>query len=78
MELTMHMQSEVDEFDIRRLQERIEEIGYTDELTITMEAADAHEAVAIIELLEENGFSHEVKGSHDGNTFSIIARRMLH
>jgi hypothetical protein len=78
MELTMHMQSEVDEFDIRRLQERIDEVGYADELTINLEAADAHEANSIIELLDENGFSHEIRGSHDGRTYSIIARRKLH
>jgi len=48
-----------------------------DRIVISMEAADAHQADAISELLKANGFDYQPKGSHNGNRYHIIATKLV-
>ncbi|MTI81914.1 MAG: hypothetical protein FH758_13770 [Firmicutes bacterium] len=76
--ITMNLQPDVDDYDVHRVQQAIHDMDHSDELTITIEAADAHEADPIINLLKEYGFDHQIKGSQDGKSIYINARRKLH
>ncbi|MBO8137338.1 MAG: hypothetical protein H0Z40_04300 [Desulfotomaculum sp.] len=76
--ITMNLQPDVDKYDIHRLQQALHDMGHSDELTVTLESADAHQADPIINLLNENGFDHQIKGSHDGKSIYIHARRKPH
>lgn len=72
------LKPEIDEQAISRVRTALNEISSGDEITITIESADAHQADPIIALLEENGFDYQPKGSHDGKSYHINARRKLH
>ena len=62
---------------VDRLKDTIPRMGPDDELTIIVEATDAHETDGVIDELEKNGFDYQPKGSNDGNLYNIIARRHL-
>ncbi|GFN22661.1 MAG: hypothetical protein IMW96_05505 [Thermoanaerobacteraceae bacterium] len=46
-----------------------------DHLTISLEAADAHQAEPIIELLEDWGLDYQSRGDGDGQTYHIVASK---
>jgi len=58
-----------------RVKSALPRIGKDEHLTIIMESADAHQADDILELLDINGFDYQSRGSHDGNTYNIIATK---
>ncbi|WP_066632970.1 hypothetical protein [Desulfolucanica intricata] len=75
---TINLHPELGENAVNCVQRVINEVSDGDELTINLESADAHRADPIIELLDESGFDYQAKGSHDGRSYYINARRKLH
>ncbi|WP_003543562.1 hypothetical protein [Desulfotomaculum nigrificans] len=60
---------------LQKVDQAIAQIGPEDELTISMEAADAHDADQILALLSRNNFDYQPRGSHNGKKYLITARR---
>lgn len=76
--ITITLQPEIDRRAVDRVRLALSRIGTDEEITITIESADAHQADPIIEVLDENGFDYQAKGSHDGKSYHINARRKMH
>lgn len=49
-----------------------------DTLTIVLEAQQDGEADEVIDILEDNGFDYQPKGSDTGTLINIIAKRKYH
>ncbi len=41
-----------------------------------MEAADAHQADDVMEILRKEGFDYQPRGTHDGTRYQVIAKRI--
>lgn len=76
--IAINLEPEVDEVAVSRVLSAINELGPGGEITITIEAAAAHQADPVFEVLDESGFDYQSKGSHDGRSYYINARRKLH
>ncbi|MDK2887253.1 MAG: hypothetical protein PWP72_130 [Thermoanaerobacter sp.] len=74
-DITIHLEPVINEQEIARLQSALNDLGEGDELNIVMEAADAHQADRVTEILEAGGFDYQPRGSHDGRLYQITARR---
>lgn len=74
-DITLHLGPVIDREAFERVKSILPRIGKDEHLTITMESADAHQADNIFGLLDESGFTYQTRGSHDGNTYNIIATR---
>lgn len=77
-ELSFSAGSEIDISDVNRLEEILIEMQGQDEITISLEATDAHETDIIMDLLEKHGLDYQAKGSHDGKHYYITARPFIH
>lgn len=75
--ISINLEPEIDRDSVNRLQEAMSELDPGGEIRITLENADAHQADSILGLLDENGFDYQSKGSHDGKTYYINAKRKL-
>ncbi|MBC9783686.1 hypothetical protein GJ688_08235 [Heliobacillus mobilis] len=64
--------------DVHKIGDMIERLKDGDELIISLEANDAHQADSILAFLDRNGMDYHAEGSHDGKEYRIIARRKLH
>ncbi|WZL72674.1 hypothetical protein QBE52_16655 [Clostridiaceae bacterium 35-E11] len=53
----------------------IKQVGYDDELIITMEGNDAAQSDYLFDILRNHGFDVLPKGGHKENTYHIIAHR---
>lgn len=73
-EIIFDLGREISEKDIMNLRERLKVLKPGDEITICMEAADAHEADKIVEELEGQGFDYQPHGGH-GEEYYLIARK---
>ncbi|KJS13019.1 MAG: hypothetical protein JL56_10840 [Desulfotomaculum sp. BICA1-6] len=71
----MVLQPEIDSRAVDHVRNTLEQLYPGDEITITVEAADAHQADPIISILDTNGFDYQSKGGHDGRSYHINARR---
>lgn len=60
---------------VGNVRQALSRLGSGDEITITVESTDAHQADSIISLLEAGGFDYQPKGSHDGKSYFINARK---
>lgn len=60
---------------IKKLEQVMSQIGWEDELTITMAAINAHHAHEVTDLLTKNHFDYQPIGSHDGKEYIITARK---
>ncbi|SMB91833.1 hypothetical protein SAMN00808754_0531 [Thermanaeromonas toyohensis ToBE] len=74
-DITLWMGPFISQKDVERVQDILPHIGDGDHLTISMEAADAHQADSIIRLLDEYGFNYQSRGDSDGHTYHIVACR---
>lgn len=74
-EITIDVGSEINERDIAIIRKRLHTIKGEDQLSIRMEAADAHQADGIIDELEKHGFDYQPKGGHEGEYYIIAQRR---
>lgn len=72
---TIHLEPEVDDNAIARVRSTLPRVGKDDQLMIVMEAADAHQAGRVMEILEAHGFDYQPRGSHGGRDYHIIAAR---
>ncbi|MTI86053.1 MAG: hypothetical protein FH756_19690 [Firmicutes bacterium] len=73
--INLHLEPTVDREAFDRVKSALPRISKDEQLTITMEATDAHQADNILGLLDTSGFTYQSRGSHDGNTYHIIATR---
>lgn len=76
-DITIHLEPVINERGIARLQSALNGLGEDDKLNIVMEAADAHQADQVTEILEAAGFDYQPRGSHDGRLYHITARRKV-
>lgn len=61
--------------DIKNLRDVLLDLEKDDEITIVLDATDAHEAEEVFRLLSIYGFEYQTKGDHDGKTVYIIANK---
>lgn len=73
--ITLYLGPTVDREAFNRVKSTLPRVGKDEQITITMESADAHQADNILRLLDVNGFKYQSRGSHDGNTYNIVATR---
>ncbi|MEW6276252.1 MAG: hypothetical protein AB1556_14220 [Bacillota bacterium] len=73
-EVTIHLEPVITEQDLEQLRSALAE---TEQVNVVMEAADAHQADRVMEILEAAGFDYQPRGSHDGKFYHIIARRKI-
>ncbi|WP_258360094.1 hypothetical protein [Moorella sulfitireducens (nom. illeg.)] len=74
-DISLRMGTAITSSDLARVRDVLPRLNPGDHLTITMEAADAHQADLLIKLLEEHGLDYQSRGDSDGKTCHIIARR---
>ncbi len=76
-DITIHMEPVISERGRAQLQSTLHNLGEDDQINIVMEAADAHQADQITNILKDAGFDYQPRGSHDGRLYHIIARRKV-
>ncbi|WP_027364508.1 hypothetical protein [Desulfotruncus alcoholivorax] len=72
--INLTLQPEIDADAVDRVKKTLVQMGPYDELSISIESADAHQADRIYSFLDESGFQYQTRGSHDGKTYLINAR----
>ncbi|MEW6424192.1 MAG: hypothetical protein AB1523_05510 [Bacillota bacterium] len=73
-EVTIHLEPVITEQGLEQLRSALAE---TEQVNVVVEAADAHQADRVMEILEAAGFDYQPRGSHDGKSYHIIARRKI-
>ncbi|MGI6344601.1 MAG: hypothetical protein ACOX18_05990 [Bacillota bacterium] len=76
MEYFFDMGSKITAENLRRLRRRLAELGADEKLRIRLEAADAHQAAGLTSLLVENGYTYQPHGSHSGEDYYLLVRRL--
>lgn len=71
-ELTLFLEPEIDAGGLERLRSAL---AGRDRINIALEAADAHQADRVMEILRSHGFDYQPRGSHDGRLYYIVARQ---
>ena len=61
--------------DVRKVVDRIKDIGTGEELVIQMNSQDSFRAEGIFSVLDKGGYQWSAKGGHDGNDYYIVARK---
>lgn len=61
--------------DVRKVIERIKDIGEGEELVIQMSSQDSFRAEGILSVLDKENYQWSSKGGHDGNDYYIVARK---
>lgn len=74
-EITVHLEPVVDNQAIERVKSTLSRMEMDDQITIVMESADAHQADRLMEILKNEGFDYQPRGSHDGRQYLVTARR---
>lgn len=74
-DIFIDMGPEIEEERIAYLKKRLSTVKPGQEVAVRVEAADAHQADKVIEVLEQEGFDHQSHGSHSGEDFYLRARR---
>ncbi|SFG64735.1 hypothetical protein SAMN05660649_02282 [Desulfotomaculum arcticum] len=72
--VNLTLQPEIDNDAVDRVRKTLVKMGPYDELSISIESADAHQADRIFSCLDESGYQYQSRGSHDGKTYLINAR----
>lgn len=76
--VSITLQPEIDDRGVEQVRKAIKQMNPGDEISINIEAADAHQADDIISLLEENAFDYQPRGTNDGQSYYINARKKSH
>jgi len=76
-DITINIGPVINRSAVNRVKSILSKTKEGDRVVISMEAADAHQADAISELLKANGFDYQPKGSHDGNRYHIVATKIF-
>lgn len=58
-----------------KLRDVLKEVGYDDELIITMDRSAADNSSLLFDMLKDNGFDVSPKGGHDDDKYHIIVHR---
>jgi len=66
----------INEKDIERLRSSLENLGPDDQISIQMEAPDAHQTNRITNVLEREGFDYQPRGGN-GTDFYFVAKKRL-
>lgn len=74
-DITIHLEPMVNNEAIERIKKTLPRVGKDEQLTIVMEAADAHQADRVMEVLKAEGFDYQPRGSNSGDLYHIIAKR---
>ncbi|HHX75098.1 MAG TPA: hypothetical protein GX699_09370 [Firmicutes bacterium] len=74
-EVYLDLGQSIDRRDVMNLRRRLSALGREDQITIRMEAADAHVADLITAELSQQGFDWQPHGSHSGRDYYLTARR---
>lgn len=61
--------------DLEYVRDTLPRVQAGEHLTISLEAADAHQIGSLIELLDLSGFDYQSRGDSDGKTYHIVASR---
>ncbi|HAA90696.1 MAG: Uncharacterized protein XD63_1689 [Thermoanaerobacterales bacterium 50_218] len=61
--------------DLEVVRTAVTHLRQGDQLTLTVEAADAHETDLVLRLLREAGLDYQAHGSHSGLSYYIIAKK---
>ncbi|MCL6639225.1 MAG: hypothetical protein K6T80_06035 [Firmicutes bacterium] len=73
--ITIHLGPVIGSDDFTRVKATLPKLAKHDRLMVVMEAADAHQAGQVMEILREHGFDYQPRGSHEGHDYHIIAWR---
>lgn len=71
-EATIHLEPAITEQGLAQLRSAL---ALRDQVNIVMEAADAHQADRVMDVLRAAGFDFQPRGSHDSQHYYIVARR---
>lgn len=74
-DLYLHFEPTIESEQISYLEKKLSQITPDEQLTIVIEAADAHQADRLIELLARYDIDYQPRGSHDGRLYYIIGRQ---
>ncbi|OIQ53874.1 hypothetical protein [Neomoorella thermoacetica] len=74
-DISLRMGNAITHKDLARVKDTLPHLNPGDHLTITMEAADAHQADMLLEILKDHGLDFQSRGDSDGRTYFIIACR---
>jgi len=66
---------QIDDKAVEHVRNTINELEPGDEININIESADAHQANPIIDLMEKSNLDYQPRGSHDGKSYFINARK---
>lgn len=75
-DITMNFGERITEQNLMRLRESLKDTEPGDEITIRIEAADAHHADRITDELERQGFDYQPHGGHEREFYFTARKRM--
>lgn len=75
-DITIHIEPVVNRQSIEKVRNTLPQIMEGEQITIIMEAADAHQSDGVTDLLKKEGFDYQARGTHDGSHYQIIAKRL--
>ena len=73
---TIHIEPVVDWQSLGKLRNTLSQVKLGEQVTIVMEAADAHQSDRVTDLLKKEGFDYQARGTHDGSRYQVIAKRL--
>lgn len=74
-DIRIDLRPRIDEQDIVRLRKNLKDLAPGDQITIRMEAADAHQSDGITGELERQGFDYQPHGGHGKDFFLLQGRK---
>lgn len=74
-EVSLHLDRADGANALEKIEQAMPEVGFGEELNITLAAIDAHHADEISDFLAKKDFDFQPIGSHDGKMYTITARR---
>jgi len=74
-QIYLNFSGELGPSDNQKLLHTLKDVGKEDELVISIDANDAHQADQIFGILNKHDFQVLPKGSESGLTYSILAKR---
>ncbi|MCL6612088.1 MAG: hypothetical protein K6T66_11175 [Peptococcaceae bacterium] len=75
-DVTIRIEPSVDRQAVEKVRNTLSRVKAGEQVTIVMEAADAHQAGRIMEMIREEGFDYQPRGTHEGDLYQITARRI--
>lgn len=76
-DITIHLEPVITNEGLEQLKSTLAKLNANDHINIVVEGADAHQADRVMEILRASGFDYQPRGSHDGRSYHIMARRKI-